>query len=106
MELQDDIFSPFPSSTQKSYLTIPDPDRIVPNVEYDYTKTDDFFRMEMELGNRIHTEKRVRYSIWNLISDVGGFSDGIYLILKIFMTAYSSIAFKKNFLGRSYYDSD
>ena len=60
----------------------------------------------MELGNRIHTEKRVRYSIWNLVSDVGGFSDGIYLVLRIFMTAYSAMAFKTNFLNRSYFDSD
>ena len=60
----------------------------------------------MELGNRIHTEKRIRYSIWNLVADVGGFSDGIYLILRIFMTAYSAMAFKTNFLNRSYFDSD
>ena len=60
----------------------------------------------MELGNRIHTEKRIRYSIWNLVADVGGFSDGIYLILRIFMTAYSAMAFKTNFLNLSYYDSE
>ena len=62
--------------------------------------------MEMELGNRVHTEKRVRYSIWNLISDVGGFSDGIYLILSFFMTSYSAMAFETAYLSRSYYDSE
>ena len=60
----------------------------------------------MELGNRIYIEKRVRYSIWNLISDVGGFSDGVYLVCSIFTTAYSAMAFKTTYLNRSYYDSD
>ena len=62
--------------------------------------------MKMELANKIHIEKRIRYSIWNMISDVGGFSDGITLICNIFMTAYSAMAFKTSFLNRSYYDSD
>ena len=62
--------------------------------------------MEMELANKIQIEKRIRYSIWNLISEVGGFSDGITLICNIFMTAYSAMAFKTSFLNRSYYDSD
>jgi hypothetical protein len=64
------------------------------------------FHMVIELSNKIHTEKRVRYSIWNLISDVGGFSDGIILVCNIFMTAYSAMAFKTSFLNKSYYDSD
>ena len=108
MELQDDTFSPFPSSTQKDYLTMPDPDRILAkNLDQSYESWPDFnFSINIELGNRIYTEKRVRYSIWNLISDVGGFSDGIYLVLRIFMTTYSGMAFKTNFLNRSYFDSD
>ena len=108
MELQDDTFSPFRSSTQKDYLTMPDPDRILAkNLDPSHESWSDFyFSINMELGNRIYTEKRVRYSIWNLISDVGGFSDGIYLVLRIFMTAYSGMAFKTNFLNLSYYDSE
>ena len=104
MKLQDDIFSPFPSSNQMSYLTMPDQDRIVPKIEFGFS--DLHFSIEIELGNRIHTEKRERYSIWNLISDVGGFNDGIYLVLSLFMTAYSALAFKTNFLNRSYFDSE
>ena len=106
MELQDEIFSPFPSftSTQKSYLTMPDADRIVTQTYYNWD--DVFFYMEIELGSRIHTEKRVRYSIWNLISDVGSFSDGIYLMCSIFMSAYSAMAFKTTYLNRSYYDAE
>ena len=59
----------------------------------------------MELGDKIHTEKRVRYSVWNLISDVGGFSDGLYLVCSIFMSTYSAMAFQTAFLNKSYYDS-
>ena len=64
------------------------------------------FYIFIKLGNIIHIEKRIRYSIWNLISDVGGFSDGVTLVCNIFMAAYSAMAFKTKFLNRSYYDSD
>ena len=76
----------------------------MPKIE---NSSNDFnFKMEIELGNKIHIEKRIRYSIWNLISDVGGFSDGITIVCSIFMTTYSAMAFKTSFLNRSYYDSD
>ena len=102
MELQDDIISPFPTSTRKNYIAIQD--QILPDIKYsDYGFN---FRIFIELGNKIHIEKRIRYSIWNLVSDVGGFSDGITLVCNIFMTAYSAMAFKTSFLNRSYYDLD
>jgi len=101
MELKDDIFSPFPSSNQKNYLTVSD--QITPTP---INQTEFNFKGSIELTNRIHIEKRVRYSFWNLISDVGGFSDGIFLICNIFMGAYSAMAFKTSFLNKSYFDSD
>ena len=51
------------------------------------------FEMTFELGSRLHIEKRTRYSLWDLVADVGGFNDGIMLVCSIFMSAYSAMAF-------------
>ena len=72
LELTDDIFSPFKSSEEISYLTLTETDI---NEE---TGTGKVFRFA--LSNDIVTEKRTRYSIWDLLGDVGGFNDGLILV--------------------------
>ena len=34
-------------------------------------------------------EQRTRYNYWDLLGDVGGFNDGLFLIFSIFMSIFS-----------------
>ena len=61
--------------------------------------------MKLDLGSRLYIERLIRYSIWDLLADVGGFNDGIILVCKVFMSGYSAIAFKTEFFNRSSYDT-
>ena len=50
--------------------------------------------LEIKLDDKIKSLSRVRYNIWDLLADVGGFNDGLVLILSIFMSIYSQFAYK------------
>ena len=51
-------------------------------------------------------EKRTRYTIWDLLGDVGGFNDGLVLVLQILTSAYTAVSFKTQFLASVYYDTN
>ena len=51
-------------------------------------------------------EKRTRYSIWDLLGDVGGFNDGLILVCKFLTAAYSAASFNTKFLAATFYDSN
>ena len=72
LELTDDIFSPFKTSEEISYLTLTErsvSDKVTKGKVFKFFLSDD-----------IVTEKRTRYSICDLLADVGGFNDGLILV--------------------------
>ena len=52
------------------------------------------------LGNEIVIEKRTRYNIWDLLSDVGGFNDGLMLVCQLLTGAYAAASFTTSFIGQ------
>ena len=99
LELSDNIFSPFKSSENISYLTLRSKEEGATDGEEDRAFTYD-------LSDEIVIEKRTRYTIWDLLGDVGGFNDGLVLVLQILTSAYSAVSFKTQFLASIYYDSN
>ena len=72
LELTDDIFNPFKTPEEISYLTLTETsvsEGIVKGKVFNFVLAED-----------IVTEKRTRYSIWDLLGDVGGFNDGLILV--------------------------
>jgi hypothetical protein len=63
------------------------------------------FKVSINLGPDLIISKRTRYSYWDLLGDVGGFHDGLFIVTSLFMGAYSQLAFKINFLDGSHIDS-
>ena len=47
---------------------------------------------------------RKRYNIWDLLGDVGGFHDGLILVFSLFMSSYSALAFKIDYLKSTQVD--
>ena len=52
------------------------------------------------LSNEIVIENRIRYTIWDLLSDVGGFYDGLILVCELLTGAYAAASFKTSFIGQ------
>ena len=43
-------------------------------------------------------EKRIRYNFWTALGDIGGFHDGLFLLLSIFMGPFSAKLFKNDLM--------
>ena len=97
LALTDDIYSPFKSSKEISYITLTDNQELVDS-EKSY--------FQFYLSNNIVKEKRTRYSIWDLLGDVGGFNDGLILVCQLLTAAYSAASFKTKFLAAIFFDSN
>ena len=60
----------------------------------------------MSLGEYITVTTRTRYNVWDLLSDVGGFNDGLFLVASIVMSSYSAFQYKKDLLSQFKVDGD
>ena len=47
--------------------------------------------------------ERKRYNCWDALGDVGGFNDGLVLVLQIFMARYSSMMFEHSIVQGAHY---
>ena len=54
---------------------------------------------DMYLIGLTEINSRTRYNFWDLLGDVGGFNDGMFLVCQIFMTTYAALAFKVDYLS-------
>ena len=50
------------------------------------------------LDNSLQVEKRIRYSLWTALSDVGGFHDGLKLVLDLVMAPMAATFFENEIL--------
>ena len=58
------------------------------------------------LSDSIVIENRTRFSIWDLLGDVGGFNDGLVLVCQLITSAYTAASFRTKYLASSYFDSN
>lgn len=49
-------------------------------------------------------ESRVRYNFWNLLGDVGGFNDGLFLLCELFVLPISAMAFANDYTKSRFID--
>ena len=52
------------------------------------------------IDGNLNIVQRSRYKIWDLLADVGGFNDGLYMIFQLFMSSYSALSFKTSILNK------
>ncbi len=43
-------------------------------------------------------QARTRYNVWDLLGDVGGFNDGLFLLCSMLIGPLSSLAFLKDYI--------
>ena len=63
------------------------------------------FEVEIYMDGYVQVEQRTRYSFWNLLGDVGGFHDGLFLLVSIFYAPFASLAFSLDFAKGTTVDS-
>ena len=60
--------------------------------------------VELYLSGYALVNQRVRYSFWELLGDVGGFHDGLFLVVAIVYAPFSAFAFTLDFVRGSAVD--
>ena len=60
------------------------------------------FEARFSLTGFLQVQARTRFSIWDLIGNVGGFNDGVFLFCSFFMGSFASNSFAVNYLNSQY----
>lgn len=50
------------------------------------------------IDNSVQVEKRIRYNFWMALGDVGGFHDGLSLLVYLLMAPFAAIFFENDLL--------
>ena len=94
----DSLLDPFSQLTdQKEFLT-----SSVPEVSGTDLK---IFQLSFTLNNKIRMISRKRYSFWQALGDIGGFHDGLYLLINITMAPLSASMFFNKFVHGKVYST-
>ena len=59
--------------------------------------------VEILLSNDMLIMERKRYNFWDALGDIGGFNDGLVLLLQIFMGKYSALMFESSIVQGTHY---
>ena len=112
ISLGDNLVSPFQSEdAEQDYLFFSKADVAPQSLTLDdkliergyYT----VFSLRIFLKGYLRVQSRVRYNIWDLLGDIGGFNDGLIILASILFSAYASFAFHTDlFNGVPYDDND
>ena len=62
--------------------------------------------LRLELNGYLKVSNRVRYNMWDLLGDIGGFYDGLVIVASILFSRYASFAFHTDLFNGSPFDDD
>lgn len=97
VKMQDQLINPFVTDTDSiDFLT-------VMKVHHLSNKLSQGLFIEFRLHTLVHTMTRTRYSFWQALGDIGGFHDGLVLLVRLFMGPISAFVFKADFLKKGKY---
>ena len=55
------------------------------------------------VDDKIQVVKRIRYNFWMALGDIGGFYDGLRLVLTFFMAPIAALFFENDLLKNTIY---
>ena len=64
------------------------------------------FELVVHLGKNIEIIERTRYNFWDILGDVGGFNDGLYLVFELIFSSFATFSFKQSILKNIKVDSE
>ena len=93
--MQDSIWDPLESPTDEhDYIQVSETVPRVFKLPKDMVGTS--FEHMFIIDNNVQVEKRIRYNFWTALADVGGFHDGLVLILGLFMSPFAAMMFEND----------
>ena len=111
--MRDELYNPFDSVTEDMlYADVEQLNQSVIQqkineestiVTTDRTPSELDLSVELLLSNDMLVMERKRYNLWDLLGDIGGFNDGLILVLQIFMSKYSALMFEHSIVQGSHY---
>ena len=55
-------------------------------------------QIKLNLNGYLKVESRTRYSVWDLLGDVGGLHDGLVIFCAIFVVPFSTFSFSNDYI--------
>ena len=100
VEMYDSVVNPFNSATdEKEFLSIE---------QWEQRKTPDNFgiiSIDFTIDGSLNHSQRTRYNFWMALGDIGGFHDGMNLLIGIFMGPISAALFFQSFVDGGVYQA-
>ena len=92
LELDDSLINPFGGATHSQ--------KYIQKIGSETTSFDLFkpYQYNFVVDNNTQVVKRIRYNVWMALGDIGGFYDGLRLVLLLFMGPLSAFFFQKDLL--------
>ena len=95
LEIKDSIWNPFDNLTDlKKYIQVSFTNHQIYKIKGEKA----LYRDEFEIDNEMQIQKRIRYSFWMALGDIGGFHDGLFLMLSFFMGPFASTLFENDLM--------
>ena len=90
--MHDNLLNPFDSlSDETSFLSVKQT-----NFAPEFEDENLLFSIEFVIDNKVRMVVRERYSFWQALSDIGGFHDGLTLLLKLLMMPFARALFNND----------
>ena len=98
--MRDDLFNPFNDESETiDYVTaekvqdFSDVRPITGGKDQQNLAVVPELRIDITLSTDMIVSERKRYNFWDAVGDIGGFHDGIVLIIQVLMAPYSAMMF-------------
>ena len=96
LQVHDNIVNPFSSlSAEYSYIQ-------VVSTRIDYQED---IGINIVIDNSVQEESRTRYSLWTALGDIGGFHDGLTLLMQVVITPIAATLFENDLLKGKLFSS-
>ena len=95
LEIQDAIWNPFSGATDlKEYIAL----SYTNEQSIKAVGAETLYENEFTISNELQIEKRIRYNFWMALADIGGFHDGLFLVLSLFMSPFAAKLFDNDLM--------
>ena len=104
LTIKNNLYNPFVSETDTVTFLTPvktEQQLFIPKLKQEQKQSQPIIGYKIMLAKEMVIMERVRYQVWDLLGDIGGFYDGIILALFLFMGPYSAKSFANNFVDKT-----
>ena len=92
LTIADEVFNPFSQQTDSlDFYQVHDSLVSTDSTDYEHV---------FELDNKMQVSSRVRYSLWQALGDIGGFHDGLFMVVRFLIAPIAATFFHKEILQK------